>query len=259
MAKYPNIYRKFIAIGTIITLFLNIEGFSQDSFYETQKENSKINDIATRWEDSIAKQLQLKIGSTTISSMFCRAFKWDNQFEVWVRKNNADSFILYKSYKICNSSGVMGPKRAEGDYQVPEGFYSINIFNPNSTFHISLGLNYPNASDRVLSDSLRPGNDIYIHGGCASVGCIPIRNEPMEEVYMLATMAKSAGQDFIPVHIFPVKFNKQVSNNYLNGLLTKDTQYQKFIANIKPGYEYFEKKRKLPLILVNGKGEYVFR
>jgi murein L,D-transpeptidase YafK len=248
----------------ILSLFLTFISFNfaltaQDSFYDQQREHAKINGIAVRLEDSIAKQLKAKLGVDTISSMFCRAFKWDGQFEVWVRKSNLDSFVLYKSYKICNSSGVMGPKRFEGDYQVPEGFYSINKFNPNSSFHVSLGLNYPNASDRVLSDSIHPGNDIFIHGGCASVGCIPIKNEPMEEVYILATMAKTAGQDFIPVHIFPVKFNKQVSNNYLNTLLAKDAAYKKFIENIKPGYEYFEKKRRLPVIMINAKGEYKYQ
>ena len=54
-------------------------------------------------------------------------------------------------------SGTTGPKRAEGDYQVPEGFYYINEFNPNSKYHLSLGLNYPNASDKILSDSIDPG------------------------------------------------------------------------------------------------------
>ena len=71
-------------------------------------------------------------------------------------------------------SGTMGPKRLQGDYQVPEGFYYINEFNPNSNYHLHLGLNYPNASDKILSDSLRPGGDIYIHGSCVSIGCIPL-------------------------------------------------------------------------------------
>jgi murein L,D-transpeptidase YafK len=85
----------------------------------------------------------------------------------------------------------------EGDYQVPEGFYYINEFNPKSAYHLSLGLNYPNASDKVLSDSIKPGGDIYIHGNCVTVGCIPLQNNQIEELYVLAANAKNAGQDFI--------------------------------------------------------------
>jgi murein L,D-transpeptidase YafK len=71
----------------------------------------------------------------------------------------------------------------------------------------SLGLNYPNASDRLLSDSLQPGGDIYIHGSCVTTGCIPITDGQIEELYVLTAYAKNRGQDFIPVHIFPVRFN----------------------------------------------------
>ena len=89
----------------------------------------------------------------------------------------------------------------QGDYQVPEGFYYINEFNPNSNYHLSLGLNYPNASDRILSDSLSPGGDIYIHGSCVSVGCIPVTDEQIEEIYIIASYAKASGQDYIPTHL----------------------------------------------------------
>ncbi len=94
-----------------------------------------------------------------------------------------------------------------GDYQVPEGFYYINEFNPRSLYHLSLGLNYPNASDRMLCDMSQPGGDIYIHGSCVTTGCIPITDGQIEELYVLAAHAKDMGQDFIPVHIFPVNFS----------------------------------------------------
>src|SRR6185436_20905744 len=100
------------------------------------------------------------------------------------------------TYKVCQQSGTTGPKRVEGDYQVPEGFYYINEFNPNSNYHLSLGLNYPNASDRLLSDSLRPGGNIYIHGNCVSTGCIPVNDEQIEEIYIITSSAKAQGQDF---------------------------------------------------------------
>jgi murein L,D-transpeptidase YafK len=156
-------------------------------------------------------------------------------------------------------SGTMGPKRMEGDYQVPEGFYYINEFNPNSNYHLALGLNYPNASDKILSDSLHlhPGGDIYIHGDCVSTGCIPITDVPIEEVYMLATYVKAQGQDFIPVHVFPVKYNVKKSFDYL-AQTTKDNQpLQRFSITIKDAFDYFEMYKELPVIMIDKSGQYV--
>jgi murein L,D-transpeptidase YafK len=154
-------------------------------------------------------------------------------------------------------SGTMGPKRMEGDYQVPEGFYQINEFNPNSNYHLSLGLNYPNASDKILSDSLRPGGEIYIHGNCVSTGCLPISDVPMEEVYILASYVKDRGQDFIPVHIFPVKYNVKKSFDYLAESTKNNQQLQEFAVKLKEAYDYFEEKKQLPVIMVSKKGSYV--
>jgi len=154
-------------------------------------------------------------------------------------------------------SGTMGPKRMEGDYQVPEGFYHINEFNPNSNYHLSLGLNYPNASDRILSDTYRPGGMIYIHGNCVSTGCIPISDIPMEELYIIASNVKAKGQDFIPVHVFPVRYNVKKSLEYLNNTIKNNAALQDFNRHIKEVFDYFEVKKQLPVIMVNKKGEYV--
>ena len=145
----------------------------------------------------------------------------------------------------------------EGDYQVPEGFYNISEFKPYSEYHLALGLNYPNASDALLSDSVKPGSDIYIHGNCITVGCIPIKDDPIEEVYILATHAKNNEQDFIPVHVFPVRYNIPKSVEYLLKVSSDDKYYQKFAINIKEVFDYFEFNKKLPVITVNSKGEYV--
>ena len=151
----------------------------------------------------------------------------------------------------------MGPKRLQDDYQVPEGFYYINQFKPNSNYHLALGIDYPNESDRIVSDSISPGGGIYIHGNCVTTGCIPILDNQIEEVYLLSAMAKSEGEDFIPVHIFSVRYNRQKSMEYLSRT-TKDNQaIQKFEVNLKEAYDYFEEHKTLPLISINKKGEYV--
>jgi len=217
-----------------------------------------VSDTFNRTEDSVKKQFEKQKLVWPPQAMYVRSFKYDRQLEVWVKDNPANSFKLFKTYKVCMQSGAMGPKRMEGDYQVPEGFYYINEFNPNSTFHLSLGLNYPNASDRILSDSDRPGNNIYIHGNCVSTGCIPISDIPIEELYYIASNVKSQGQDFIPVHVFPVRYNLKKSMDYLNTSIRNNPTLQKFNKNIKEVYDYFEAKKQLPVIMVNARGEYVF-
>ena len=145
----------------------------------------------------------------------------------------------------------------EGDYQVPEGFYYINEFNPRSNYYLSLGINYPNASDKILSDSLRPGSEIFIHGSCVTVGCIPIRDEQIDEVYILAAHAKDQGQDFIPVHIFPIRFNVERSVKFLENLTKDDPQLKKFAERLEDAFDYFDKYKQLPVVMIGDQGQYI--
>jgi hypothetical protein len=145
----------------------------------------------------------------------------------------------------------------EGDYQVPEGFYFIREFNPNSNYYLSLGINYPNASDKILSDSLKPGSDIYIHGSCVTVGCIPITDQQIDELYILAAHAKDLGQDFIPVHIFPIRFNVERSVKFLENLTKDDQNLKKFADRMEDAFDYFEKYKQLPVVMIGEKGQYL--
>lgn len=93
-------------------------------------------------------------------------------------------------YPILAASGTLGPKLKEGDRQVPEGFYKISFLNPNSRFHLSMRVDYPNADDIAAAkadnrDTTNLGNDIMIHGGAASIGCVAIGDEPIEELFWL--------------------------------------------------------------------------
>ncbi|MBC7629066.1 murein L,D-transpeptidase family protein [Ferruginibacter sp.] len=230
---------------------------AQTSFISIQKSTGKLFDVFSKTADSLKKQFEQKKLQWPPSEVYIRSFKYDKQLEVWIKSKDKETFKLFKSYKVCMQSGSTGPKRFEGDYQVPEGFYYINEFNPNSNYHLALGLNYPNASDKILSDSLRPGNNIYIHGNCVSTGCIAISDEPIEELYVLTSIAKDNGQDFIPVHVFPVKYNNKKSFEYL-ALATKENQpLQKFAITLKEAFDYFEEKKKLPVIIVNKSGQYI--
>jgi murein L,D-transpeptidase YafK len=230
---------------------------AQYSFVDYQKTYPRVASALRSKEDTLKRQFAAEGLQWPAKQIYIRSFKYDSQMEVWVRNKSNEPFKLFKTYKVCALAGSLGPKRMEGDYQVPEGFYYINEFNPKSSFHLSLGINYPNPSDRVLSDSIRPGGEIFIHGSCLTVGCIPIQNSQIEELYILAAYAKAQGQDFIPVHIFPIRYNNKKSFEYLARSTKDDEGLQRFVIKIKAVFDYFEENKKLPLISINKKGEYV--
>jgi murein L,D-transpeptidase YafK len=185
--------------------------------------------------------------------MFIRAFKKEKTLEVWVREEGKEKYSLLHAYEFCALSGALGPKRKEGDYQVPEGVYHINHFNPFSNFHLSLGINYPNASDRILSDPKSPGSSIYIHGNCVTIGCIPLTDDKIKELYVMAVEATNNGQEKIPVHIFP----SRLSTNELNSLKeTFPASTVSFWQNLKPIYDDFETTKTLKAVRVMKNGEY---
>jgi murein L,D-transpeptidase YafK len=187
--------------------------------------------------------------------LFFRAFKNEKALEVWVKGHQDTIFQLFKTYPICQASGVLGPKLKQGDRQVPEGFYYINRFNPKSQFHLSLGLNYPNEADLVKADQTHPGGDIFIHGSCISIGCLAMTDDFIKEIYVLALMAKDAGQLKIPVHIFPTKL---IPDN-LGKIVDANPRLATFWNMLLPIFEHFEQKRQLPEIEVLPTGDYRLR
>jgi murein L,D-transpeptidase YafK len=251
----------------IASLFIALCSFSQrngtsvsaayTSFIDYQKTLQRPAEAIQRKEDTLRKQFEAKKLTWPAKYIYLRSFKYDSQLEVWVKDQISEPFQLFKTYRVCALAGTLGPKRMEGDFQVPEGFYYINEFNPKSSYYLSLGINYPNASDRILSDSLAPGSDIYIHGSCVTVGCIPITDMQIDELYILAAHAKNSGQDFIPVHIFPIRYNVKRSVDYLTSLTKDDAQLKKFESRLEEAFNYFEKYHQLPVVMVDEKGEYL--
>ncbi|MGB0422704.1 MAG: L,D-transpeptidase family protein [Flavobacteriales bacterium] len=182
--------------------------------------------------------------------VFFRVFKKEELFEVWTKKQNED-FVLSVSFPFCKNSGVLGPKRKEGDFQIPEGIYSIDRYNPKSKFHLSLGINYPNSVDLIHADQNKPGGDIFIHGGCASIGCISITNESIDLVYRLAK--NSASPYSIEAHFFPFKFN---NIDFMNELKAQNPDTKLLWNSLESIYTSFEKNRQLPEVHMS-EGEYL--
>ncbi|HUF14085.1 MAG TPA: hypothetical protein VMN78_13355 [Longimicrobiales bacterium] len=190
--------------------------------------------------------------------LYFRLFKQEQVLEVWVQDTpGADTYTLLREYPICAIPGRPGPKTRSDDFQAPEGFYYIEGFNPESEFHLSLRLNYPNAADRIIGVSDSWGGDIYIHGGCSTVGCFPMTDETMQELYWLAVEARGAGQSVIPVHVFPARLNSGVMR-WLSETFARDRQLVAFWENLREGYAYFEEHRRLPVVSVDGRGRYLF-
>ena len=190
--------------------------------------------------------------------LFIRAFKSEAVLEIWIKDKDVEQYRLFRKYEICRSSGDPGPKRRQGDSQVPEGFYHINVFNPSSNFYLSLGINYPNRSDRILGDPDYPGGNIYIHGSCVTTGCIPLTNDIIKEIYVLVVEARNNGQEKIPVHLFPTRLYTS-SLETVHYLADGNRELIDFWMNLKEGFDYFETRKTLPRITVTASGAYLIQ
>src|SRR6478736_6297646 len=232
---------KFLA--SVAILFVYMQATAQPSFIDYQRNFPRVADAMNRKADTLKKQFAAPGLQWPDKQIYIRSFIYVSQLEVRIRNSAAEPFKLFKTYSVCALAGSLGPKRLQGDYQVPEGFYYINEFKPNSAYHMSLGLNYPNAADKIVTQGSNPGGDIYIHGSCVTVGCIPIQDPQIEELYILAMSAKSNGQDFIPVHIFPVRYNNPKSMAYFDKTTKDDSAVQQFAAKLKEVYDYFEREK----------------
>jgi len=239
--------------------FLSNQSAAMDSvtFKEAQLKYERVNIAFSEKELVVKDMFNEKNVEYPPKNIFFRAFKTEKIFEVWSYSLLLNKYVLIHTYPICESSGVIGPKRQEGDGQVPEGFYKISIFNPESNYFLSLGINYPNRSDSILTTNFSaPGSDIYIHGNCLSIGCIPLTDDYIKEVYLMAMLAKSSGQEQIDVHIFPFKFSNHLYDEWLVNY--KNTKIKNFWFNLKEGYNFFEINKLLPQISISAEGKYLF-
>ena len=154
-----------------VVSFMAAVSFAQDDVQTFRNFQFSFNRVSQAWmktNDTLAKAFKDKGMAYPPSDIYIRSFKAQNEMELWARDSDTAKYKLVKNYRICALSGILGPKRVEGDRQVPEGFYFIEDFNPKSDFYLSMLLNYPNYSDMVLGDKAKPGGDIYIHGGCVT-------------------------------------------------------------------------------------------
>ena len=228
----------------------------KQSFEETQKSLSRVKEVYERKEELIKMKCRsLDIPENIFGNIVIRVFKMEAVMEVWVQRPDG-KYVKFKQFDIYAMSGLLGPKRQQGDRQVPEGFYYINDFNAQSNYYLSLGINYPNESDMKLSSAYNKGGDIYIHGAQCSAGCLAMSNYYIEDIYMCAVKAYSNGQQKIPVQIFPFKMTPENMVYYLSFEPYK--QHEEFWDNLAVGYKFFEKNKRVPQVSVDKYGRYQF-
>ncbi len=179
-----------------------------------------------------------------------RAFKEEKTLEIW-KRDKSGRFALLKSYPLCTTGGVPGPKIREGDKQSPEGFYTVTPgrMNPNSQFYLSYDIGYPNAFDRAFG---RTGAAIMVHGGCTgSAGCFIGTDEQISEIYALAREAFSGGQKSFQVQAYPFRMTAE------NLARHRKSPHLAFWKNIKQGHDHFEVTKLEPKVDVCDR-KYVF-
>lgn len=126
------------------------------------------------------------------------AFKEEKRLELWAK--NLNRWVFVTGFPIRAASGTSGPKLREGDRQVPEGIYRIEALNPNSSYHLSMKLNYPNEFDQLHGKSdgrSNLGSDIFIHGKDVSIGCLAMGDDVAEQLFVLVSRVGSGNVEVV--------------------------------------------------------------
>ena len=220
----------------------------QMRFPRVRAANARVRPVV----DSIYKALSVNPDSLAV---FLRVHKHEREVELWL--GHPDTPLrLAKTYRFTAFSGVLGPKRARGDLQIPEGVYHIDRFNPTSSYHLSLGINYPNRSDRIRATGASPGADIFIHGNRVTIGCIPLGDSVIEELYVVCVDAKSAGQLRIPVHMFPCKMLSPRGMILMGKYRRVKPDLYSFWEELKTIYINFQNRHRVPAVQIDRAGRY---
>jgi murein L,D-transpeptidase YafK len=183
--------------------------------------------------DSSTRALVDRKGMDQRSPILIRIFKEEATLEVWKKQRAGGRYEFLKEYEICAWSGVLGPKKKEGDRQAPEGFYTIRPaqMNPDSNYYLAFNMGYPNDYDRSLG---RTGSELMVHGACSSRGCYSMTDESIQEIYTLGRLAFQGGQREFQVQAFPFRMTPQ------NMARHRNDPNMPFWLMLKEGYDHFD-------------------
>jgi L,D-peptidoglycan transpeptidase YkuD (ErfK/YbiS/YcfS/YnhG family) len=202
--------KKFIGIAIFVGILLAFYKLGRKIWYPVLlklKGRKTIDEVVKNLEANVKLRLKddfAKCDLTTFpEKILLVGIKSLQKLQLWAKTDQG--YKLIKTYNFTAFSGKLGPKLREGDRQIPEGVYKIEYLNPNSSYHLSMKLNYPNEFDLQKAKQegrANPGSDIMIHGREVTIGCIPIGDAGIEEVFICVARAGIANVDVI-VSPFP--------------------------------------------------------
>jgi murein L,D-transpeptidase YafK len=237
-----SIIRRGTAVGLTVAACALIAGC----------DDSYLDQSSARSQQPISSAVLAKmeaLDTTPSSPTVIRTYKKEAELEIWKMKSNGE-YGLLKTYPMCRWSGQLGPKKREGDMQVPEGFYSIapGQMNPNSHYYLAFNVGYPNAYDRAYG---RTGGNVMVHGVCSSAGCFSMTDEQVADIYAIARDSFAGGQREVQLQSYPFHMTAE---NMAKFRLDPNIDFWK---NLKDGSDHFEVTKNEPSVLVCGK-HYVF-
>ncbi len=241
----------------VLVVFLLQQGFSQENasgFKASQLKNARVKAAYEGKWPALQNELKLLKINPNEFDIYLRVFKQEKELQVWMKNKSETTYKLFKTYAICASSGSLGPKRKEGDGQVPEGFYKIDLFNPTSNYHLSMRVSYPNASDVKLKTGNSAGGAIMVHGNCVTIGCMPITDDKIKELYVLCVEVQNRKRP-INIDIFPIKLTDS-NTKLLQASFAASTLA--FWNTLKPAYVFFETHKYPAKVKIDKKGTYTY-
>jgi len=247
--------KKEVLIATLLLFFLAAAN-PVSTFKESQLRNDRVRNAFNEKSTKVADMLANMGVNPNSYEIYIRAFKTEEELEVWARTKGRSQYRLIETYNFCENVGFVGPKRRQGDGQIPEGMYKLSGFNPVSNYHLSLKINYPNQADRYREGNYNLGGQIFIHGGCATIGCIPITDDKIKELYLMAVQARNTGQSNINCHIFPNRLSRERYKSLVDG--TDNTELIRFWGNLRTCIVYFNRYKFPPAVKAHPNGHYIY-
>lgn len=251
---YPSMRPLSLLLIATMALMIGPDADAAPRTASAKKEGTRVSRAAKNAHQRLDAKLKAK-GLAFGDEILIRVFKEEEELELWLRHDEASpsgsaaeaapKFELLKTYEICAASGKLGPKQKVGDEQVPEGFYAVppGAMNPESNYHLSFNVGYPNALDKKLG---RTGSLIMIHGDCVSIGCVAMTDDGIEEIWSLADAAHKHGQKAFAVHIFPFRMTSANMKRH------RASKWADFWQDLKQGFDKFESSKRPPRVTVKG-------
>ena len=235
--------------GALSLVLISSHVNAQNSTPRDLPTSERARAVAHRVQPRLARELAQQ-GLRFGDPVFIRILKEEGELELFVREAGRKTFKLFRTYRVAAMSGRLGPKLREGDLQAPEGFYYVSPdrMNPNSRFHLSFNLGYPNRYDRAHA---RTGTHLMVHGNRVSIGCFAMTDQMIEEIYTLCHASLAGGQKFFRVHAFPFRMTTKRME------AARSSEWHPFWRNLKQGYDFFDRNRFPPNVRVENK-TYVF-